>query len=232
MTATFSILVRSPSTEPTHRPMWSACLTVRAKRWPSAVQLTPWTSASFGRSSGRLGAALDLDEARGGGPVPPVDVVDRRIHPHAGQLVHGRRQLGEWWIGDGIGQQQVLTRRCGPHPWKLGSVEDLHHLLGRSLPPGRRLRGAISCLGNRSNRQRHSDERGQDTEHGSPPRFMTHCSRCLATRPFSDWYQFGAFRLSICDANVAYPRRCQATFPKPRDATGPRQREPAFIDAI
>ena len=48
----------------------------------------------FGQIQGRLSATRNLDETRGSGAVPPVDIVDRRIHPHAGQHVHGRRQLG------------------------------------------------------------------------------------------------------------------------------------------
>ena len=155
----------------------------------------------FGQIEGRLGAALDLDEARGGGPVAPVDVVDHRIHPHAGQHVHGRRQLGEWWIGDGIGQQQVLTRGCGPHPGELGSVEDLHHLLGGSLPLGFRLLGVVCCLGDRRHRQRHGGEHGQDSKHDPPPRFVACCSKPPRSTPVLGLVPVESLPTSICDDN-------------------------------
>jgi len=56
-----------------------------------------------------LSAALDPDESRRGGPVASVEVVGHGIDPQACEHVHGRSQLGERGIADGIGEQQVLT---------------------------------------------------------------------------------------------------------------------------
>jgi hypothetical protein len=58
----------------------------------------------FWKNEGRLGTSLDLHETRGGCPVPSVDVIDFRIHPHASQHMHGRCQFGERGIDDGIGE--------------------------------------------------------------------------------------------------------------------------------
>ncbi len=124
---------------------------------------------------GRLGSALDLDQARRGGPVPPVDAVDHGIDPHAGQLVHRRRQLGEGRIGDGIGQEQVLAGRRGPHPGELRRVEHLQHLLGGRLPPGYRWGDLARRADARRHHCRHGHDPGQETKHGLPPRVVARC---------------------------------------------------------
>ena len=88
----------------------------------------------FGQIERYLRTVLDHNEPRRGRPVASVSIVGRRIDPHAGEHMHGSRQLSEWRIEDGIGKQQALSRWCGPHRGQPGSVEDLYHLL-RGLPP-------------------------------------------------------------------------------------------------
>ena len=57
------------------------------------------------------GSVLDPDQAGRGASVLAMVAVGRGIDPHAGQLVHRRRQLGEGRIEHGIGEEQVLAGR-------------------------------------------------------------------------------------------------------------------------
>ena len=54
-------------------------------------------------------ATLDLQQPWRAPAVPAVDAAAGRIDAHAGQLVHGRGQLGQLRIEDGVGQQHVLA---------------------------------------------------------------------------------------------------------------------------